>query len=96
MQGIELFQKLYIGLEYVVPKDIGKSSKINKVVREFCKFSQTVKVDPLWVKIVNIQGLMEKLSDPQNVFLKCLIGPFSCDVWDSQNSQPGQSFLIFK
>ena len=96
MQGIELFQKLYIGLEYVVPKDIGKSSKINKVVREFCKFSQRVKVDPLWVKIVNIQGLMEKLSGPQNVFLKCLIGPFSCDVWDSQNSQPGQSFLIFK
>ena len=43
VQGIELFQKLYIGLEYVVTKNIGKSSKINKVVREFCKFSQRVK-----------------------------------------------------
>ena len=43
IQGIELFQKLYIGLEYMVPKDIGKSFKINKVVRDFCKFSQRVK-----------------------------------------------------
>ena len=29
---------------YVVPKDMGKSSKINKVVKEFCKFIQRVKV----------------------------------------------------
>ena len=42
LQGIELFQKLYVGLD-VVPKDMGKSSKINKVVRAFCKFSQIVK-----------------------------------------------------
>ena len=43
VQGIEQFQKLYIGLEYVAPKYMGKPSKINKVAREFCKFSQRVK-----------------------------------------------------
>ena len=43
VQGIELFQKLYIGLEYVMPKDMGKPSKVNKVVREFCKLSERVK-----------------------------------------------------
>ena len=43
VQGIEQFQKLYVGLEYVAPKYMGKSSKINKVVRKFFKFSQRVK-----------------------------------------------------
>ena len=43
VQAIELFQKLYIGLEYMVPKDMGKTPKINKVFMEFCKFSQRIK-----------------------------------------------------
>ena len=52
VQGIELFQKLYVRLEYGVPKDMGKSSKINRVVREFCKFSQRVKA----VSIISKNG----------------------------------------
>ena len=44
LQGIELFQKLYIGLEYMVSKATGNSSEINKVVQKCCKFSQKVKV----------------------------------------------------
>ena len=43
VQGIKLFQKLYIGLEYMVRKDMGKSSYINKVARKFLKFSRKVK-----------------------------------------------------
>ena len=76
LEGIELFQKLYKWLEHMVPKDMRNSSKINKAVREFCKFSQRVK---LWIKvfiinkIVNIQGFREKPQNPQNVFLECLI-----------------------
>ena len=43
VQGIELLQKLYIELEYMVPKVIGKSSSIDKVVQKFSKFSQKIK-----------------------------------------------------
>ena len=50
VQGIELFQKLYGGLEYVVSKDMGKSSKINEVVREFCKISERVKAASIMSK----------------------------------------------
>ena len=43
VEGTELFQKLHKGVEYMVPKDMGKSSKINKVIREFRRFSWRVK-----------------------------------------------------
>ena len=73
MQGIELFQKLYIGLEYLVPKDMGKPSKINKVVREFCKFSRRVKAVSIMSKNFKYPRVEGKTLYPQNVFLECLI-----------------------
>ena len=74
VQGIELLQKLYIELEYMVPKVIGKSSSIDKVVQKFSKFSQKIKAVYLsWVKILKVQGLREKPSNPQNLFLEWFI-----------------------
>ena len=42
VQSLSFSGNLAKGLEYVVPKDMGKSSKINKDVRTFCKVSPRV------------------------------------------------------
>ena len=84
VEGIELFQKLYKWLEHMVPKDMRNSSKINKAVREFCKFSQRVK---LWIKvfiinkIVNIQGFRENPKTHKMFFWNVSL----CDFFTSHS-----------
>ena len=47
VQGIELFQKLYIGLEYMFPKDIANHPKLIKLPGNFASSVEKQKQYPL-------------------------------------------------